>query len=324
MADLMADGVDYLTYALLGLTKDSLGLAINFFVYDSIKILLLLYLMVFVIGVLRTYVPQEKMRSALSNNRFGLSYLFAALFGAVTPFCSCSSIPLFIGFMESGVPLGAAFAFLVTSPLINEYLVILMLAFFGWKITAAYIIFGLALGIASGLLIDRLKMEKHLVEDLRIMRSEGNCSTKEGPIKNFKDRMRFGLNEASSITVKLWKWILLGVAIGAAIHGFVPAEMINAVLNTTGIFAVPLAVAIGVPIYANCSSILPIAVALFEKGVPLGTALAFMMAASALSLPEAIILRRVMKLPLILTFFGIVAAGIVIIGYLFNYLVIFL
>jgi hypothetical protein len=318
--DPLQDLTDWLTYSAFGMAKDPLGSAVNFFVYDSIKILALLFLMVFAIGVVRTYIPQDKMKKLLSEKRFGLSYLFASLFGAVTPFCSCSSIPIFVGFMKTGVPLGAAFAFLVTSPIINEYLAILMLAYFGWKITAAYILFGIVLGVASGAVIDRMNMEKHLVDDIKKMRAADACISDAGPVKSLNDRLRYGYNEAYSITIKLWKWVLSGVAIGAAIHGFVPEQLVHDVLNTTGIFSVPLAVAIGVPIYANCSSILPIAVALFQKGVPLGTALAFMMAASALSLPEAIILRRVMKLPLILTFFGIVAGGIVIIGYLFNFL----
>lgn len=324
MADPLADGVDYLTYALFGLSKDSLGLAINFFIYDSIKIMLLLFLMVFAIGVVRTYIPQDKMKRLLSEKRFGASYFFASLFGAITPFCSCSSIPIFVGFMKTGVPLGAAFAFLVTSPIINEYLAVMMLAFFGWKITAAYVIFGVVLGVASGIAIDRMNMEKHLVDDIRKMRSADACMSDAGPVKSLRERLRYGYVEAHSITIKLWKWILFGVAIGAVIHGFVPEQLVNDVLSATGIFSVPLAVAIGVPIYANCSSILPIAVALFEKGVPLGTALAFMMATAALSIPEAVILRRVMKLPLILAFFGIVSGGIIVIGYLFNYLVIIL
>jgi uncharacterized protein len=318
--DPLQDLIDWLTYSALGMAKDQMGLAVNFFIYDSIKILALLFLMVFAIGVIRTYIPQDKMKKILSEKRFGLSYLFASLFGAVTPFCSCSSIPIFVGFMKTGVPLGAAFAFLVTSPIINEYLAVMMLAFFGWKITAAYILFGIVLGVASGILIDRMNLEKYLVDDIRNMRaSDGGISEIER-IKTLNDRVKYGLDEAYSITIKLWNWILFGVAIGAAIHGFVPEQLVNDVLSATGIFSVPLAVAIGVPIYANCASILPIAVALFEKGVPLGTALAFMMATAALSLPEAIILRRVMKLPLILVFFGIVAGGIIVIGYLFNFL----
>jgi hypothetical protein len=318
--DPLQELIDWLTFSVLGLGQDPLGLAVNFFIYDSIKILVLLFLMVFAIGVIRTYIPQDKMKRLLSEKRFGLSYFFASVFGAVTPFCSCSSIPIFVGFMKAGVPLGAAFAFLVTSPIINEYLAVLMLAYFGWKIAAAYIIFGIALGMASGMVIDRINMEKHLMEDIRKVRAVSINISDMGHLKSFNERIRYGFDEATSITISLWKWILLGVAIGAGIHGFVPEQLVHDILNTTGIFSVPLAVAIGVPIYANTTSILPIAAALFEKGVPLGTALAFMMATAALSLPEAIILKRVMKLPLILTFFGIVSVGIVIIGYLFNFL----
>lgn len=319
--DPLEELINDVTHSALGLdAQEPLGAAVNFFVYDSIKIMLLLFLMVFIIGVIRTYIPQDRMKKLLSEKRFGASYFFAAIFGAVTPFCSCSSIPIFVGFMKAGVPLGAAFAFLVTSPIVNEYLAVMMLSEFGLNITLSYVLFGLALGVASGIAIDRMDMEKHLVDDIRKMRALDACATGAENVKSFGGRLRYGYEEAHSITIKLWKWILFGVAIGAAIHGFVPGELINKVLETTGIFSVPLAVAIGVPIYANCASILPIAAALFGKGVPLGTALAFMMATAALSIPEAVILRRVMKLPLILTFFGIVSAGIVVIGYMFNFL----
>ncbi|VVB52149.1 putative permease [uncultured archaeon] len=289
---------------------------LEFFLYDSVKILVLLWLMVFAIGVVRTYIPQKKIRGWLSG-RYGISYVAAAFFGAVTPFCSCSSIPLFIGFIKAGAPLGSAFTFLVASPLINEYLVVLMLGFFGLKVTVAYIVTGLLLAIVSGLVISRLNMERYLVEGMQAQEARENSVG----YKELKKRVVFGVHEANDIVSSLWKWVLLGVGVGAVIHGFIPQAVIDGAVAAAGVFAVPIVVAIGVPMYANCAAVLPIAAALFEKGVPLGTALAFMMSTAALSLPEAIILRRVMRIQLILTFFGIVALGIIIIGYLFNMLV---
>lgn len=305
---------DWAVYTTIGLSpQTSAGQAAHFFMYDSIKIILLLYAMIAVIGVLRTYIPAEKIKTWISTKTHGLSYITAAVFGAITPFCSCSSIPVFTSLIKAGVPLGPAFTFLVTSPLINEYLVVLMVGFFGLRITAIYILFGMLLGVSAGVLVNRMKLEKHIVEDFR-----NGKETASTAYEKINQRIRYGLNEASSIVKKLWAWVLLGVGIGAVIHGFVPEEMIHSVLDRTGFFSVPLAALIGVPIYANCSAVVPVAVVLFQKGVPLGTALAFMMAAAALSLPEAVILRRVMKLPLIALFFGIVSGGIILIGYAFN------
>ncbi len=298
----------------LGLGDSALGETLHFFIYDSVKIILLLFFMIAAIGFLRSYIPQQKIKGWLSGKK-GLSYLFASSFGAITPFCSCSSIPIFISFLEAGVPLGPAFAFLVTSPLINEYLAVLMLGFFGWKITLAYIGLGILLGTVSGIVIGRLKMEDQIVADL--VSGNGNS---DDEFTDLKSRIDYGIQEAVDIVRKLWLWILLGVGIGAVIHGFVPEEFIQNAINQAGILSVPIAAILGVPIYANCSAVVPIALVLFQKGVPLGTALAFMMATAALSLPEAIILRRVMKIRLILLFFGLVSAGIIVLGYVFNIL----
>jgi len=302
---------DWLVYSFLGLKDSALGESLHFFIYDSVKIILLLFVMISIIGFLRTYIPQKKIKGWLSRKR-GLSYLIASLFGAITPFCSCSSIPIFISFLEAGIPLGPAFAFLVTSPLINEYLAVLMLGFFGWKITLAYIVLGILLGMASGIVIGRMGMENQIVKDL-ISRSE-----EDKEFKNLRSRVDYGINEAINIVRKLWLWVLLGVGIGAVIHGFVPEEFIQNAMNRAGILSVPIAAIMGVPIYANCSAVVPIALVLFRKGLPLGTALAFMMATAALSLPEAVILRRAMKIRLILLFFGIVCGGIILLGYVFN------
>lgn len=289
------------------------GQALHFFLYDSVKILILLYLMIAAVGVVRTYIPQSSLRQYMGGGKKTLSYLVAAASGALTPFCSCSSIPIFISLLRAGVPLGPAFTFLTTSPLINEYLAVLMLGFFGWKITAAYILFGALLGIASGLAVSHMRMEGQLVEDIVAGDDE-----QEESFSGFGARLRFGFDEAAAIVRRLWKWVLLGVGVGALIHGYVPEKLIEDSLARAGPLSVPLAAILGVPIYANCSAVVPIALVLFMKGVPLGTALAFMMATAALSIPEAVILRRAMRVRLIILFFALVAAGIIIVGYAFN------
>lgn len=270
--------------------------------------------MISVIGFLRTYLPQKKVKAWLKA-KAPLGNIMASLFGAVTPFCSCSSIPIFLGFLEAGIPLGVNFSFLITSPLVNEYLVVLMLGFFGWKITALYVISGIIIGVISGLILGKMKLNQHLVKDLVTQK------IKEKKYTLLKQRVYYGLNEAKSLTKKIWLWIIVGVGIGAVIHNYIPAETIQSVISKGGFFTVPLAVILGIPMYGSCAAIVPIAVILFEKGVPLGTALAFMMATAALSLPEAVILRRAMKLKLILIFFSIVAAAIIVTGYLFNLLI---
>src|SRR3989338_8808302 len=279
-------GADFLVYTVLGLDPHSrTGAALNFFIYDSVKIMLLLFGMIALIGVIRTYLPQEKIRKGLSNKK--RSYAYAALFGAVTPFCSCSSIPIFIGFIRAGIPLGVTLTFLITSPLINEYLVVLMIGMMGVKITAAYVASGIAIGIISGAILGSMRLEKYLVSDL----SQESPEQEAGFRDRLKARLVFGLNEAVTIVRKLWFWVLIGVGVGSLIHNFVPQESIQAIISRTGAFSVPLA-----------------------------TALSFMMAIAALSLPEAIMLRRVMKLPLILIFFSVTTLAIILTGYLFNFL----
>lgn len=308
--------IDQLVDALFGFGSEShFGGIVHFFIYDSVKILFLLAFMIAFLGFLRTYLPQERMKHWLAQKK-GLANFYASLFGAVTPFCSCSSIPIFLGFMNMGIPLGAAFSFLITSPLINEYLVVLMLGFFGWKITAAYIASGMLTGIVVGLLLGKMGLEKYLEKDLIMTDAEG----REEVSRSFWSRISFGVREAAKILKRLWLWVLLGVGMGALIHNFIPEESIQSVISKTGFFSVPLATLIGVPLYGSCAAIVPVAVVLFQKGVPLGTALAFMMAVSALSLPEAVLLRRAMKLPLVLMFFGITTLGIIVTGYLFNLL----
>ncbi len=316
---MLKETVDWILYSVFKLDSSLRWVeSVNFFIYDSIKIMLLLFIMITIIGFLRTYISQEKIKRWISKGKYGTSNLLASLFGAITPFCSCSSIPFFISFLEAGIPLGVSFSFLITSPLVNEYLVVLMWAAFGWKITLAYVISGILIGVISGLILGRMELGKYLAKDL--IAKNGKKSKKEEKYANLEKRIRFGLNESVSIIKKLWIWVLIGVGIGAVIHNYVPAELIQSVLDKTGFFAVPIAVLLGIPMYGSCAAIVPIAVVLFEKGVPLGTALSFMMAVAALSLPEAIILRRAMKLKLILIFYGIVAISIIITGYLFNIL----
>jgi len=309
--------VDWLTYSLFRLNPLSRwAQAINFFIYDSIKILLLLFVLISVIGFLRSYLPVGSIKQWLSGRKV-FPHFLASLFGAITPFCSCSSIPIFITFLEAGVPLGVTFSFLVTSPLINEYLVILMLGFFGFKITALYVLSGLIIGVISGFILGKLNLEKYLVKDL-VSQGNQNCSEKE--LEGFKSRLFFGIQEASLIVRKLWFWVLAGVGLGALIHNFIPQELVQNIISRTGFFSVPIATIIGVPMYGSCAAIVPIAVALFQKGFPLGTALSFMMAVAALSLPEAIMLRRAMHLKLILIFFSVTAMAIIFTGYMFNFI----
>lgn len=309
--------VDWLTNSILRLAPDSkLGAALNFFIYDSIKIMLLLFVMISAIGFLRSFISEQKIKIWITEKK-SLANFFASLFGAVTPFCSCSSIPLFISFLDAGIPLGVTFSFLITSPLINEYLVVLMLGFFGWKITLAYVISGMAIGIIAGIILGKMKLEKYIEKDIVTRNEEKACEIKT---KGIKQRIVFGINEAICIVKKLWLWVLIGVGLGALIHNYVPQTMIQSIVSKTGVFSVPIATLIGVPMYGSCAAIVPIAVVLFQKGFPLGTALAFMMAVAALSLPEAVMLRRAMKLKLIAIFFGITTLGIISTGYLFNIL----
>jgi uncharacterized membrane protein YraQ (UPF0718 family) len=308
---------DALVYGIFGFDPEKTpGRVIHFFVYDSVKILLLLFILILVIGVLRTYLPRAKIKKWMSR-RGGVEHFFAALFGAVTPFCSCSSIPIFFGFLEAGIPLGVSFSFLIASPLINEYLVVLMLGFFGWKITALYVVSGLLIGTFSGILLGQMRLERHLVPDFI---SKGKGPDEREVFGSFRERFRFGWMESWSITRKIWGWVLIGVGIGAVIHNYVPQEAIQSIVGKVGVFSVPVAAILGVPMYGSCAAIVPVAVVLFQKGIPLGTALAFMMAVAALSLPEAIMLRRAMKLQLIAVFFGVTALAIIVTGYIFNFL----
>ena len=303
-----------LLYDLIGLDPDSrFHAAIHFFIYDTVKIFFLLAVMIFAIGVIRTWLPEEKLKRWMSSGGIWGNFV-AALFGAITPFCSCSSVPIFISLLKAGAPLGVTFSFLITSPLINEYLVVLMAGEFGLPIALAYVISGLIVGTLAGAILGRMRLERYLENDIISSAPAGGETVKH----TWKTRLKYGWDEAVSVIRQIWLWVLVGVGIGAFIHNFVPEEMIRNAMSATGIFSVPIATILGVPMYGSCAAIVPVAVVLFEKGIPLGTALAFMMGMAALSLPEAIMLRRTMKLPLIAIFFGITTLGIIATGYLLN------
>jgi len=305
---------DLLVYQWAGLDPESrFGGAVHFFIYDTVKIFLLLAVMIFIIGVIRTFLPQHRLKQWMSRGGIWSNFI-ASVFGAITPFCSCSSIPIFISLLKAEVPLGVTFSFLITSPIVNEYLVVLMVGEFGVPVTAAYVGSGLAIGTLVGALIGKLKLERHLESDITTA-----ASTEADDARyTLGGRLRFGWNESAGVIKQIWLWVLVGVAIGAFIHNYVPQAWIQGMMQATGIFSVPIATVLGVPMYGSCAAIVPIAVVLFEKGIPLGTALAFMMAMAALSLPEAIMLRRTMRLPLIAVFFGVTTLAIILTGYLLN------
>ncbi len=306
----------WFTYSLLTLTPGShLGAAVGFFVFESPKVLLLLVLIVFGVGVVRSFFTPERTRRILSGRRETTGNVLAALLGIVTPFCSCSAVPLFIGFVTTGVPLGVTFSFLVSSPMVNEVALVLLFGLFGWKVAAIYLGTGLAIAIVSGWTIGRLRMEKHVADWVYQTKiGETGPETK----LDWPARIRSGLEAVRDIVGRVWFYVLIGIAVGAGIHGYVPENFMASIMGKDAWWSVPLAVLLGVPMYSNAAGIIPIVQALLGKGAALGTVLAFMMSVIALSLPEAIILRKVLKPRLIATFFGVVAAGILMVGYLFN------
>ena len=290
--------------------------AIRFFAYDAPKVLLLLAAVVFVMGIANSYFTPERTRALLAGRREGVANVMAATLGIVTPFCSCSAVPLFIGFVQAGVPLGVTFSFLVAAPMINEVALALLFALFGWKVALLYVAFGLLVAIVSGWIIGRLGMERFLEDWVREMPRTRALAAKR--TTSLAERMDAGVESVRNIVGKVWPYVLGGIAVGAAIHGWVPEDFMAAIMGKQAWWSVPLAVAIGVPMYSNAAGIIPIVQALLAKGAALGTALAFMMSVIGLSAPELIILRKVLKPPLIATFVGVVAAGILVVGYLFN------
>lgn len=290
--------------------------AARFFLFDTPKICLLLILVVFAMGVVRSYFSPARARALLGGRREGLGNVLAAGLGILTPFCSCSAVPLFIGFVTAGVPLGVTLSFLIAAPMINEVALGLLWGLLGWQVAAAYLVFGLVVSIAAGWIIGRLRLESWLEDWVRNARAEG---AEMPPVRlAMKDRMEIGIETVRGILGKVWPWILAGVAVGAFIHGYAPAEKLAPIMGKEAWWAVPAAVGLGVPMYANHAGIIPVVEALLGKGAALGTVLAFMMAVTALSLPEAIMLRKVLKPRLLAVYFAIVALGILAVGYIFN------
>lgn len=314
---------NWLTYFVFDIVPETvLAEAVNFFIYDTIKIFILLSVIIFVVSIIRSYLPPEKIKSILSHKNKYAGNILASLLGIITPFCSCSAIPLFLGFIQAGVPLGTTFSFLVASPMINEVALILLLGMFGWKIALIYIISGLFISIFSGIIIEKMKVE-NLVEPFVYQNTvKGNTDLPKMTVKEriVKEKIKYAKNYTLSILKKVWFYILIGIGVGAWIHGYVPADFLAQYAGGDKWYAVPLAVLIGIPLYSNTAGIIPLVSALAEKGVAMGTTLAFMMSVTALSLPEFMILKRVMKIRLILIFAGIVGMGIIFTGYLFNFI----
>jgi len=306
---------DLVVYRWLGLVKGThLADALDFYIFDVIKIFLLLTTIIFVVAVIRSFFPPEKTRKFLSRKHGWVGNILAALLGIVTPFCSCSAVPLFIGFLESGVPLGVTLSFLISSPTVNEVALVMLLGLFGWKIAGLYVASGVAIAIVAGIVLGRLKLERY-VEEYVYQTKLGSVEVQQ---PTFRQRVADAWEYTKQILKKVFPWVLVGVGAGALIHGYVPVDWLAKVAGRGNPFAVPIAVLVGVPLYSNAAGTIPIVQALTAKGVPIGTALALMMAVTALSLPEAVILRRVMKLRLLGIYFGVVALAIVAVGYLFN------
>jgi len=304
-------------YDLFGMARDTrLSGALEFFIYDTIKIFLLLSVIIFAVSVIRSYFPPERTKRILSHKREFIGNILAALLGIVTPFCSCSAVPLFIGFVEAGVPLGVTFSFLISSPMVNEVAVVLLWGLFGWKIALIYMGTGLLVAIIAGMIIGKLKLEKWVEEYVYKIKSMG--AVIDIAKQAFKDRLVYARENTTDILKKVWAYVVVAIGIGGFIHGYVPEDFLVKYAGPQNPFGVPVAVALGVPLYSNAAGVIPIVYALMEKGMSMGTVLAFMMAVTALSLPEMIILRKVLKIKLLAVFVGIMTFTIIGVGYLFN------
>jgi len=306
---------NWLTFDLIGLTPEShLGEAVAFFLYDVPKILLMLAVIVFAVAIIRSFFPPEKTKGYLSHSRLYIGNVLAAMLGVVTPFCSCSAVPLFIGFVEAGVPLGVTFSFLIASPMVNEVALILLLGLFGWKIALLYLVAGLSVAIVGGIIIGKLGLE-HLVEEYVYEMKVGNKPVEE---LTWPDRFAYARGYVGEIVGKVWPYVIGGIAIGGFMHGYLPEDFLLQYAGPGNPLAVPIAVLLGVPLYSNAAGVIPIVSVLMDKGMAMGTVLAFMMAVVALSVPELIILRKVIKPKLIAIFVGINTITIIAVGYLFN------
>ena len=311
---------DFIVFHLFQMTPEKhLTEAVRFFIYEVPKVLMLLVLIIFVVGIVRTYFSPEKTRKALEGKSLFTGNVMASLLGIVTPFCSCSAIPLFLGFVEAGIPLGVTFSFLIAAPMINEVALILLIGLFGWKVAVIYVITGLTIAIFAGFMLEKLNLTRYVAD--WVYKTHAKQSIEEEAAMGFNERISAGGEVVREIIGKIWIYILLGIAVGAGAHGFVPDAYLAGALGNQNWYSVPLAILVGIPLYSNAAGIIPIVSVLIEKGVTLGTALAFMMSVIGLSLPEIIILKKVLKWQLIGIFVGVVALGIVIVGLIFNYIV---
>ncbi|MDD4880823.1 MAG: permease [Gallionellaceae bacterium] len=308
----------WLAFSVFGLVPGSrLGEAARFFLYDTPKVFLLLVSVVFAMGVVHSWISPERTRAWLAGKPLGLGNLMAAGLGIVTPFCSCSAVPLFIGFLSAGVPLGVTFSFLISAPMVNEIALALLFGLFGWQVAALYLVLGLGVAIVAGLVIGRLGLEHHLEDWVRTIRV-GTAPDLDTAAPTWRDRLAAGSTHVHEIVGRVWPWLIAGIAVGAGIHGYVPQDLMAGIMGRDQWWAVPAAVLLGVPMYSNAAGILPIIQALLGKGAALGTTLAFMMSVIALSLPEMVILRKVLKPTLIAVFASVVACGIMLVGFVFN------
>jgi hypothetical protein len=314
MIDAFADILVYNWFGLDAATR--LGESVHFFFYDTIKIIILLSIMIFFISIIRSFFPPEKTKKLLSNYKKLTAHFMASLLGVVTPFCSCSSVPIFIGFVESGIPLGVTFSFLITSPIVNEVALVMLYTIFGWKIGTFYLISGILVGVIGGIVIEKLGMEKYVEEYVYQI----NVSDDEIEELDWSNRLAFAKKEVKDIVGRVWKYVIIGIGIGALIHGYAPAELLAKYAGANNPLSVIAAVIVGIPLYANAVGTIPIVEALMGKGVALGTALSFMMATTALSLPAMIILRKVIKPKLITVFVSVVGVSIIAVGYMFNFI----
>ena len=307
---------DILVYNWIGLDAATrLGDSVHFFFYDTIKILILLSIMIFFISIIRSFFPPEKTKKLLSHRKKFFGNIFASILGVVTPFCSCSSVPIFIGFVESGVPLGITFSFLITSPIVNEVALVMLYSLFGWKIGTLYLISGIVVGVVGGIVIGAMNMEKY-VEEYVYEIEAGESEIEE---MTWSDRVDFAKSQVKDIVGRVWKYVIIGIGLGALIHGYAPAAVLAEYAGKGNPLAVIVAVGVGIPLYSNAVGTIPIAQALLGKGVALGTALSFMMSTTALSLPAMIILRKVIKPKLITLFVSVVGVSIIAVGYMFNF-----
>lgn len=322
MFDWIQNLSDWVVFDLLNMEHGKhLTEALNFFIYDSIKILLLLLIVIFLMGVVNSYFPVEKVRNFLSRNKlYGFEYLMASLFGVVTPFCSCSSVPLFIGFVRGGIPLGVTFSFLITSPLVNEVAIGLFFGLFGLKVTLLYVISGVLLGMTAGIILSKFKLERFLTSWVKevFANAEKESENFQAEKTPFKERLPIIWAEVMNILKGVVPYVIVGIAIGGLMHGYIPEGFFEKYMSKDNLLAVPMATILAIPMYSNAAGILPVVQVLVSKGIPLGTAIAFMMGVVGLSLPEAMLLKKVMTLKLIGIFFGVVTFSIIISGYIFN------